>query len=134
MAATQKQHKVNEFEENVKAFNGIVKENALSSVEALFTMIEESRKLANAQFDQLHSIKNEHTEQIQNSVEKFVKDFSVYTYPKTNIDSILDIQKSYAKLAKDASDKVLSSSLSVWRKSTENAFSTLDGFYKTIGF
>ena len=134
MATTQKQYDVKEFEENLKAFNGIVKENVLSSVDVLFTMIEESRKLANAQFDQLHSIKNEHTEQVQNSVEKFVKDFSVYTYPKTNIDSILDIQKNYTKLAKDASDKVLNNSFSVWRKSAEKAFSTLDGFYKTIGF
>ncbi len=133
MATTQKQYKVNEFEETFKVFNGIVKENVLSSVEALFTIIEESKKLADAQFNQLHSIKDEHTEQIKNSVEKFVKDFSVYPYPKTNIDSILDIQKSYTKLAKDASDKVLSKSFSVWRKSAENAFSTLDGFYKTIG-
>ncbi len=131
MATAKKQPEGQDFEENFQILNNLVKENVLSSFETFATLIEESQKLATAQFDQFYSLENDYAERLRNSLDRFIKDLSAYSYPNTNLDSFVDAQKSYVKLLKDASNRVLQNSFSLWRKSAENAFSALEGFYRT---
>lgn len=132
MATPQKQVKVSEFEENFKALSGLVKDNVLLGFETVASMIEEGQKLVNAQFEQYYSMQSDYAEQLKSSINRWMKEFTAFSYPTAAVDTVLEAQKTYAKLIKDTSDRAVNNSFALLRKATENVFSTVEGFWKNL--
>ena len=128
MATAKKERKVFELEDGVKELSGAVRETVFAQVDAVWRLIDESQKLAAEQIEQMTKRQAEYGELVKSSLDKLIKDATSYT--KTGeLDRIAEIQRAYVKTVHDNSHRALNTALTLWRKSAESVFSTVDGFF-----
>ena len=119
--------KVKHTDEAVNGLTGIVRENYLIGIDAAHSVIEENKRLVDAQFERMNQIQREYTAQMKNFFGKLPKDYSDFGFSE-RLDRMIEFQNSYLSIIKKASDNYTKEMLDLNQKSAERAFSAIDRY------
>lgn len=107
--------------------NGLVKENYLIGLDSAHSLLEENKRLMDAQIDQLRKIQNDCAEQVKSAFDKLPKEYSSLGISE-KLDRIVEFQNNFYTTFKKISDNYSKELLDLNQKSAERAFSALDKY------
>ncbi len=111
--------------------NGLVKENYLIGLDSAHSLLEENKRLMDAQVEQLRKIQNDYAEQVKSAFNKLPKEYSSLGISE-RLDSIVEFQNNFYTVFKKISDNYSKELLDLSQKSAERAFSALDKYVSTF--
>ena len=107
--------------------NGLVKENYLIGLDSAHSLLEENKRLLDAQIDQLRKMQTDCAEQIKSAFGKLPKEYSGLRISE-KLDRIIEFQNNFYTVFKKLSDNYSKELLDLNQKSAERAFSALDKY------
>lgn len=119
--------KVKHAGETAQGLTGIVRENYLIGIDAAHSVIEENKRLVDAQFEQMNKIQREYIAQMKKFIGKLPKEYSDFGLAD-RIDRMIEFQQGYLSIVKKASDNYTKEILDLNQKSAERAFSAIDRY------
>lgn len=109
---------------------GLVMENYLIGLDTAHSILEESKRLIDAQHDNFNKIQMEY---VKAAYGKLPNEYSGLRINE-KLDCIIDMQNNYFRLAKKVSDKYTKELLDLNQRFAERTFSSLDryaGFFRS---
>lgn len=107
--------------------NGLVKENYFIGIDSAHSLLEENKRLMDAQIEQLRKIQNDYAEQVKSAFNKLPKEYSGLGISE-KLDRIVEFQNNFYTVFKKISDNYSKELLDLNQKSAERAFSALDKY------
>lgn len=123
--------KVEGSKEVFQDMNGLVKENYLIGLDSAHSLLEENKRLMDAQIEQLRKIQNDYTEQIKSVFGKMPKEYSGIGIVD-KLDRLIEFQNNFYSVCKKISDNYSKEMLDLSQKSAERAFSALDKYVSSF--
>lgn len=123
--------KVEGSKEVFQDLNGLVKENYLIGLDSAHSLIEENKRLMDAQIEQLRKFQNDYTEQIKSAFGKMPKEYSGLGIGE-KLDRVIEFQNNFYSVFKKISDNYSKEMLDLSQKSAERAFSALDKYVSSF--
>jgi len=130
-AAPKKEAKVGSKSELCYDLNGIVKDNYLIGLDTAHSLLEENKRILDAQIEQLTKIQKDYTEQIKSVFKKLPKEYSNLGISE-NLDRIVEFQNNFYSIFKKMSDNYSKELLDLNQKSAERAFSAFDKYVSSF--
>ncbi len=127
-AKAEDSQKVEGRKEVFQDLNGLVKENYLIGLDSAHSLIEENKRLMDAQIEQLRKFQNDYTEQIKSAFDKMPKEYSGGLVIGEKLDRLIEFQNNFYSVFKKISDNYSKEMLDLSQKSAERAFSALDKY------
>jgi len=123
--------KVEGSKEVFQDLNGLVKENYLIGLDSAHSLLEENKRLMDAQIEQLRKIQNDYTEQVKSVFDKMPKEYSGMGIVD-KLDRLIEFQNNFYSVCKKISDNYSKEMLDLNQKSAERAFSALDKYVSSF--
>jgi len=123
--------KVEGSKEVFQDLNGLVKENYLIGLDSAHSLLEENKRLMDAQIEQLRKIQNDYTEQVKSVFDKMPKEYSGMGIVD-KLDRLIEFQNNFYSVCKKISDNYSKEMLDLSQKSAERAFSALDKYVSSF--
>lgn len=130
-AKAEDSQKVEGRKEVFQDLNGLVKENYLIGLDSAHSLIEENKRLMDAQIEQLRKFQNDYTEQIKSAFDKMPKEYSGLGIGE-KLDRLIEFQNNFYSVFKKISDNYSKEMLDLSQKSAERAFSALDKYVSSF--
>lgn len=130
-AAPKKEVKVEAKNELCYDLNGIVKDNYLIGLDTAHSLLEENKRILDAQIEQLTKIQKDYTEQIKSVFKKLPKEYSNLGISE-NLDRVIEFQNNFYSIFKKISDNYSKEFLDLNQKSAERAFSAFDKYVSSF--
>ncbi|HVY55722.1 MAG TPA: hypothetical protein VHC46_08205 [Thermodesulfobacteriota bacterium] len=111
--------------------NGLVKENYLIGLDSAHSLLEENKRLMDAQIEQLRKIQADYTEQLKSVFDKLPKEYSDLGIV-AKLDRLIEFQNNFYSAFKKISDNYSKEMLDLSQKSAERAFSALDKYVSSF--
>ena len=123
--------KVEGNKEIFQDLNGLVKENYLIGLDSAHSLIEENKRLMDAQLEQFRKFQNDYTEHVKSAFDKLPKEYSSLRLAE-KLDRIIEFQNNSYSTLKKISDNYSKEMLDLSQKSAERVFSALDKYVGTF--
>ncbi len=134
-AAPKKQARVGTIKEGKKDalydLNGLVKENYLISLDSAHSLLEENKRVLDAQIEQFRKIQIDCAEQVKSVLNKLPKEYAGLGI-SGKLDRIVEFQNNFYTVFKKISDNYSKELLDLNQKSAERAFSALDKYVSAV--
>jgi len=130
-AKAEDSQKVEGRKEVFQDLNGLVKENYLIGLDSAHSLIEENKRLMDAQIEQLRKFQNDYTEQFKSAFDKMPKEYSGLGIGE-KLDRLIEFQNNFYSVFKKISDNYSKEMLDLSQKSAERAFSALDKYVSSF--
>lgn len=117
--------------EVIQDLNGLVKENYLIGLDSAHSLIEENKRLMDAQIDQFRKLQNDYAEQIKSVFDNMPKEYSGIGIGE-KLDRLIEFQNNLYSTFKKISDNYSKEMLDLSQKSAERAFSALDKYVSSF--
>jgi len=130
-ARAEVSNKVEGSKEVFQDLNGLVKENYLIGLDSAHSLIEENKRLMDAQIEQLRKFQNDYREQIKSAFDKMPKEYSGLGIG-AKLDRLIEFQNNFYSVFKKISDNYSKEMLDLSQKSAERAFSALDKYVSSF--
>lgn len=130
-AETKKKRKVEGKKERLYDLKGLVKENYLIGLDSAHSLLEENKRLMDAQIEQLRKIQKGYTEQIKSALDRLPKEYSSLDIGE-RLERIIEFQNNFYTVFKKISDNYSKELLDLNQKSAERAFSAFDKYVSSL--
>ena len=107
--------------------NGLVKENYLIGLDSAHSLLEENKRLMDAQIEQLRKIQTDYTEHLKSTFDKLPKEYSDLGIV-AKLDRLIEFQNNFYSAFKKISDNYSKEMLDISQKSAERAFTAFDKY------
>ncbi|MEQ9617891.1 MAG: hypothetical protein RIG61_01805 [Deltaproteobacteria bacterium] len=125
--SARKEAKVKNTDDTVNGLSGFVRENYLIGLDTAHSVLEENKRLVDAQFEQLGKIQREYTTRMKSFFGKLPKEYSGFGFAE-GLDRVIEFQNNYLRIIKKASDNYSKEVLDLNQKSAERAFSAFERY------
>jgi len=111
--------------------NGLAKENYLIGLDSAHSLLEENKRLMEAQLEQLRKIQKDYSEQVKSVTGKLPKEFLSLGIGE-KIERIIEFQNNFYTVFKKVSDNYSKELLDLNQRSAERAFSAFDKYVSSL--
>ncbi len=111
--------------------NGLIKENYLLGIDSAHSLLEENKRLMDAQIEQLRGIQNDYAERVKSVFNKLPKEYSGLPI-SDGLDRILEFQNNFYTTFQKISDSYSKEFLDINQKSAERAFSAFNEYVESF--